>query len=363
MRVRHIGIAAGLAAVLVGTTNPTAARAGGQGDPLYGDVNGDRRTDRITLTAPTVDTCAVDVELGLPNSRYASPRRYPYPAPGDPVASCPDLGVVADLGGDGTVELVLAWFDGRPPGVDTDLLVLRDFTPAEGFTAVYQPSFLGTADFDGDRRRDLYEWTDQGEGFVTLLNTADGRLVPGPVHWCSGLPGYRLADFDRDGATDVVITYTEGCDDFANGVVVVLDDGTVTHLEHDSHAVDTWTVEVVDANADGIPDVRTVSSSGETKQHLGRGDGTFVEAPRADNDVAVSRRGHKVDIAVLANDAATTAARLSIVSAPTHGTVQITSRRTIVYTPAPGHGTRERFVYRLTDGGRSDNAAVTVRFR
>ncbi|MFC7545825.1 FG-GAP repeat domain-containing protein [Plantactinospora sp. GCM10030261] len=270
------------AAVVAVLATAPAAWAGRPGEAIYGDINGDRRTDRVTLGGGTTHGCAVDVALGHPAGGYGKPTSHAYPVPGVPDAYCPDLGVLVDLGGDGTVELVLAWFDGAPPGHAGDLLALRDFAPVGGFRAVFQPSYLGAADFDGDGRLDLYEWTDQGEGFVTLLNTADGKLVPGPLRWCSPhyAPDVRLADFEADGDTELLVSYQEACADAASGVSVLRGDGSRIDLERDVTATNQWSVQVLDANGDGRPDVRTTDGAGTVHHHLSRRDGGFDLGPR-----------------------------------------------------------------------------------
>jgi hypothetical protein len=260
--------------------------ANGPGHPLEGDLDGDGVSDRATLQPNGPLACDVVVELGDGEGGYGAPTTYSYPVPTPSDPYCPDMGVVVDLGGDGATELVLAWFYGRPEGSDVDLLVLRDYTPAEGFAAMYVPSGIGVADFDGDGLQDVFEVTDEGEGFRTYLNTPDGVLVPGPVQVCSddGYPGWRLADFDLDGATDVVASFANspfaGCYGGAeNGVVVVLDDGSEVLLQQDSEI--GWSATVVDVNEDGIPDVQTADlGTGQVTNFVGNGDGTFDSLSR-----------------------------------------------------------------------------------
>jgi len=245
--------------------------------------------------------------------------------------------------------------------VDNDLLVLRDFQPDGGFQAIYQPSEIALADFNGDGRQDVYEWTDQGDGFRTFLNTSDGRLVPGPVQFCSGRPDFELADFDADGAMDVLIAYIEGCSGPFMGVVVVLDDGTVVQLQDAELSQGLWSAVVVDADGDGVLDVRTVNGdTGEVTHFIGRGDGTFVAAPTAVDDAVQILRKQSTVITVLANDAATTGATVTIVTAPRYGSVIVTPAREVLYVRTQGHLRTDTFSYRLTDDGKTDTATVTV---
>lgn len=348
----------GVTVALVVTTAP--AQAGAQDEPIVADVNGDGRADRNILgRLPGPGQCVVTVELGLSGGGYGPPHAYPYLS----APHCPDMGVGLDLDGDVPAELAVTWFAGPPPSVDHTLLVLDDFAVSAGFDTIFQPSYIGTADFNGDGRQDVYEWTDQGDGFTTYLNTGTGALTPGPVRYCSGRPGFQLADFDADSAMDVVIGYFEGCGSYFSGVVVVLDDGTVVDLKGDVHGDDQWTVEASDVNGDGHLDVRTTSTmTGVQEVFLGTGTGTFHPSPTAILDNFRVSGLRATNLAVRANDFATAAARLSIVTPPAYGTVQLTSAGTVIYRPYPdARSLSDRFVYRLTESGRASNAAVNLR--
>ncbi|MEV4760383.1 VCBS repeat-containing protein [Micromonospora sp. NPDC049559] len=361
-RRRIATLAATAALAPAGAVAPAPAWAGGQGDPMYGYFNADRLTDRAALTVGPAGECVVVVHLGRVGGGYLPASSYVYLRPAEP-GTCPDLGVAVDLGTDGTTELVVGWFSGRPAGVGHDLLVLRAFRVATGFAAIFQPSYIGLADFNGDGRQDVYEWTDQGEGFRTYLNTGTGGLTPGPVRWCSGRPEFRLVDLNRNGAMDVVISYLEGCGAYFSGVVAVLDNGTAVDLEGDPDGLAYWGVEVADVNGDTIPDVvATNRVDGRLDHFIGCGDGTFVRATRAVQDKPTVSATRRTNIPVMANDYATTAARLAIVTPPLYGTVSVTSSRSVVYTPNARSAARtDRFVYRLTEYGRTSSAAVTLR--
>ena len=262
---------------LVGIAGP--AGAGGQFEPMIGDLNGDGWDDRAILVDEGA-TCGVGVQLGDAFGAFGPITTYSFPAPGTDVPYCPDMGSIVDLGGDGVSELVLAWWAGRPSGVDHDLLVLEGYTPAGGFDALYQPNNMGTADFDGDGLVDVWQYTDQGAGFATFLNTPAGELVPGPMRHAhlSLEADYQFGDFDEDGATDVAFSFIEGAAPApSSGVAVLLDDGTVTYLEPDDMPDRGWDVEVADTDYDGHLDVRTLNEdTGVVRVHVGNGDGTFT---------------------------------------------------------------------------------------
>lgn len=348
------------------------ALAGYRGDPIIADINGDGLPERILLAVTEPTGCAVVIEIGVRQDVFYPPEVHPYPIPlGLPNEQCPDIGTAADLDGDGRVELVVGWFAGRPPGHTYDLLVLdHTIEPVSTALGLDFPSFMGTADFNGDGRQDIYEWSDQAPGFASFLNNGNNTITPGPVRWCARPLQVDVRDFNHNGAADVAISYIEHCGDLSNGVVVILDDGTVRQLEFSGSEDivrplfhEAWNMTVVDANGDGAPDVRTVDqATGVVHVFINNGSGEFVLAPVANNDVAVIRGDKRTAIPVLANDVASTGVKITIVTPPRYGRAQVTSSGTIVYTPYAGHPNRDRFVYRLTQDGRSDNAAVTIRF-
>jgi hypothetical protein len=258
---------AGLSSVLL-----TAPAAAAPGSPLYGDVNGDGRVDQVVLGSSAAG-CTTTVRLGLAGGGYGVPVTRPYTLSEEDYMYCPDLGVVVDLGGDGQVELVLTFFDGTNGG--PGLLVLRDWTPSGGFEGQFQPSGIGTADFNGDGLMDVWQRTDQGEGFSTYLNTNDGRLVPGPLGFSSsGLFRVELTDFDGDGGTDV-LAYDGDFQDEYTDVLVGFGDGRVVEL-HNLGDFDAYAdASIVDGNGDALPDVRVLEPNGLDQVHLSNGDGTF----------------------------------------------------------------------------------------
>ncbi|WP_326560595.1 Ig-like domain-containing protein [Micromonospora sp. NBC_01796] len=350
--------------VAVGAVSGTA-RAGGPNAAITGDVTGDGRNDRVTLVDVDPDDCGVVVEAGLDGGGFDLPVAYSYtdpPGAGTP-GDCPNIGTALDLSNDGTNDLLVGWSNGRPAGSDVDLLVLENFSAADGFIALAKPDFIGSGHFNGDLRRDIYEWSNADRAFATYLNGEGGDLTPGPMRFCASGLTARLSDVDRNGTMDAVITYEQGCEDTSSGVVVLLSSGTVVNLERSPTGATRWTATVQDENGDGNPDVVTTNiNNGSVNHWIGNGGGAFSRAPIANADTATTTGTRKVDIAVLANDIATNSAALTIATPPSHGTVQITSRRTVVYTPNESHGSTDRFSYRLTLEGRVVSASVAIQF-
>ena len=251
-----------------------AQPAGAQTPTLNGDLDGDGRADRATLVASgsVPGSCAVSVELGLAGGGYGPATSYDFTVPGADYDYCPDMGVIVDLGGDGVSELVLAWFAGSPVATAGDLLVLRDFVPVDGFAAMYQPSTISTHDFNADGLVDIYQTTDQGDGFQSYLNTPSGELVPGPVQQAYQFGSWQLTDVDEDGKADLAVSYGgDAGGEYEEATVVVLDDGTRVVLD-DGPA---GNLTVGDANHDGHVDI-AVQDGTDTRIFYGDGLGGFT---------------------------------------------------------------------------------------
>ncbi|MDW5328857.1 FG-GAP-like repeat-containing protein [Plantactinospora sp. KLBMP9567] len=354
--------AAILSVVLTGTLGIAVApaHAGGTEDPIWGDLNNDGKLDRITLgDAADGERCGVGVRWGGAGTVV----EHPYVPPGAtlPTAGCPDLGTAVDLGGDGTDELVVGWFSGPPTGVGSTLLILRNFVPELLGTERAQPSEISRADFNGDGLTDIYWWSDH-HGIRTFLNTPTGQLVPGPIQQDHGsINHHQLADFDGNGAMDIVLAFHGASSLPATGAVVIFDDGAEWWLEQGDDD-DGFSVEVVDPNADGRPDVR--SENGRLVTYFtNRGNRTFHMGPVANDDrVQASRNTPKV-IKVRDNDIAGSDAVLTIVVPPRYGFLSDHDpRHEVVYQRTDTHSLPDTFVYRLGDG-LGDTATVTVRMK
>jgi len=250
--------------------------AGAQTPTLDGDLDGDGLADRATLvdSGSAPGSCAVSVQLGLAGGGYGPATSYDFTVPDADYDYCPDMGVIVDLGGDGVSELVLAWFSGSPVASGTDLLVLRDFVPVDGFTGMYQPSTIRTHDFNADGLVDIYQTTDQGDGFQSYLNTPAGELVPGPVRQAYDFGSWQFTDADEDGKTDLAVSYAGVVNGtYEEATVVVLDDGTRVTVE----AGLVGDLTVGDANGDGHTDIAIQNG---TSPHIFYGDGAGGFTPK-----------------------------------------------------------------------------------
>lgn len=348
----------------------SVAQAAGVGEAITGDVNADGIDDLIFLGMVSPDQCSVIVQYGQPDSSFRPPVAYTYLRPGGAEVVCPDVGVAVTLNGGRREDLVIGWSNGPPPSISYNLLVLDgDFRPSFGLTeAITRPKYMGTADFNGDGRMDVYSVTDEGQGYETYYSLGDGTLTVGPERFCSGPLEYTLRDFNRDGRMAALISYTEACDDDSNGVVKVSSNGELYHLQRDPTGTRTWESKVVYASDDNLIDVRTrARDTGEVEYFIqipGGDVADFVRAPRANADKVTIHRNKVTTISVLANDYVTTGARIVIVEPPRYGTVALTGgNRMVVYRPSGSHVGKDRFVYRIVEEGqRTSTTSVSVFF-
>ncbi|MBF9133462.1 hypothetical protein I0C86_31555 [Plantactinospora sp. S1510] len=360
---RRIAAAAGLAILATMAANPTPGQAAGPGDSITGDFNVDGLPDIVVLGSVEPDLCSVVVRYGSSPGVYLPPMATVYARPGDSRGtSCPDIGVGFDADTDPGDELWIGWSAGPPPSLSYNRLVIDDnLRTILTFSSPITPTFLGTADFSGTGRHTAFS-VGHG-GFATyIIENGVGRL--GPEQWCStDPPGYQLRDFDRNRATDAVLSYTRGCDNGGNGVVAVLDDGTIHHLETDLTGRYTWTARVLDTSGDRFPDVRTVNQvTGETNYFIGRGDGGFVKGPDANTDTVYLTTVKPLAIDVLANDYVAAETEVMITVPPRYGTARVLSDRRILYTPREHHGRTDSLSYQLRRQGKRSTAAVNIKF-
>ncbi|HEY0699906.1 MAG TPA: Ig-like domain-containing protein [Micromonospora sp.] len=288
------------------------------------------------------------------------------PGGGGIIEACPDIGTAFNYDDDPADELWIGWSAGPPSTLSYNRLILDDashrFRAIGTFTSPVTPVFLGTAVFTPGGIPT--NWSYGRGGFATYIISGGVRGL-GPEQWCStDVPAVQLKDFNHNGAMDALVAYSNGCVDSDNGVVAVLDNGAVQHLQQDLTRTQTWTARVVHADDDRIPDIRTENrTTGEVEYFIGVGDGRFVASPTANPDSVPVVDGKKVNVPVLANDYATSQARVTIVTPPRYGRAQVTSARTVVYTPDAHHGEVDRLVYRITEEGRQSTTSVYLRYR
>ncbi len=255
-----------------------AAPAGAQGGPVYfyGDLTGDGIADRWVL-GESGAACAVTTEPGLAGGGYGPAVVHSFAVPGATFTYCPDRSAAVDLGGDGAVELVLGWYDGNSGSWDHALLILRDYVPVGSADDGMDNGSIGVADLDADGLDDLYRYSTNEMGWASMLDTASGALVPGPLQTtCPGVQ--ELVDVDEDGRADLFLGGTggpPGCS--VDQIGAVLDDGT--HVAVDGNGDRYGTIS--DVNGDGHLDiVATDMFTGVAVTYLGDGHGGFARRSR-----------------------------------------------------------------------------------
>lgn len=245
------GVAAVTTPAATATPTPTALSA-----PIYADFNGDHLRDKAILgQIGTTTTCTVSVQNGLPGGGFGPAKVHTYTTAEHEPPFCPDRGTALKLGNDKRPDLVTGFNFGF-----TDIVALHQFQPVAVFTGVEQPDTMTAADFTGDGRDDLLEFTNEGSGLAIFDNTPQGTLVPGPAVCQQGSPQYALADFNNDGGQDILLSHLCFVHTFTDEAVVLFGNGGQQVLTSTCDFSVRFTVFVVDVNRDGIPDAGVITT-------------------------------------------------------------------------------------------------------
>ena len=250
-----------------------------------------------------------------------------------PAASDPAVAVIADMNGDGRMDVALAFLTEyqRTAGV---LLGNGDGTFASrhlDWPAEQHPSAMATADLNGDGKVDIV-MAHAPDGVAVLLGTADGTFAPkadyaiGTSSHMGSLTSIDLADLNGDGKLDIATASHDWSASATPATVTVLlgngDGGFATGVPITT-GFEPCSLKLGDLNGDGKPDiVMTNHEDGMVSVRLGKGDGTFAAA--ADYPAGISptelalgdlNRDGKLDIVVLTEGAADASAAYGVIYA------------------------------------------------
>jgi len=282
--------------------------------PIVGNFTLDKLPDTATLGHDPLG-CTIKVDrvynYGLKSTKYY---RYDIPGLTNPKL-CPDMGVAVPTGKPWMIDdLVVTWFINYQSGSKPAAYVLRNFTIVSSFAAEDYPSYIGTGvDFNGDGLADIWERTDEGEGFRTYLRSGD-TFVPGPAALhdsflhevffgqLDGQPGTDIVSAFQSSYYNNLLSNPDGAPIFGPGPTGVMAisgaTGKLTLLEPYSytdngaglgHQFDIYhpVPTLVDINGDGILDVRVTGSGpydgtsapSVTHDFLNDGTGNFTLVP------------------------------------------------------------------------------------
>jgi hypothetical protein len=235
-----------------------------------GDLNGDGIPD---LVAVNTGTNSVSVFLGLPGGGYAAPATYSTVAAG--VGRSPVAVTLADMNRDGRLDIVTAdSLDNRVSVLLNSKTTPGTFGPATTYVTGQNPTAVVAADLNNDGTPDLIVAHNGGgtastRGVSILLGNGDGTFKA-PSEVASGVHAVAVAaaDFNKDGNMDIVVA-----DNNPTGpgqVDLLLGNGNGTFASKGAFTVGVNPVDLAvgDFNADGFPDVVTVSSSPTTSQNI-----------------------------------------------------------------------------------------------
>jgi hypothetical protein len=222
---------------------------------VVADLNHDHHPD---LVVANVEDGTLTVLLGDGKGHFA-------PAPGSPFACGPSPSdiAVADLNGDGNLDLVVA-----NTGTPYISVLLSDghgrFSPSprSPFATQSFPHVHGVvaADFTGDGKPAVVTDSWGHNQVLILRGDGEGNLILPGVLFATGKRPYqrlRSADFNHDGHPDIVTT---DMDD--NGVSILLGDGRGGFRQPAGSPFPAgrapWQVVIADFNRDGNPDLAVI---------------------------------------------------------------------------------------------------------
>ncbi|MEO8229164.1 MAG: VCBS repeat-containing protein [Chloroflexota bacterium] len=250
------------------------------------DLNGDRIVDLATSNHDATAT----VLLGKVGGGFETPISYPVRGPLDFGDS--QWLALADLNGDGALDLVVSVYGGYGPdqAAPGRLAVLINNGSGSFADAVFYPDraiiAVVAGDFDRDGKADVAT-ADFDETVRVFLGDGAGRLGTAAEYPIDG-EGVAIATGDVNG--DGVLDLAVGGDNSRTAFILVgKGDGTFDKATKFA-AGNNHAVAIADLDRDGHPDLLSAGYD-ETFVRLwpGRGDGTFKAEIRFDTNGATAR--------------------------------------------------------------------------
>jgi uncharacterized protein (TIGR03437 family) len=198
-----------------------------------------------------------------------------------PTGTGPTAVIAVDFNRDGRLDLATSNEDGT-----VSIMLGNGngtFQAARSFPAGDDCAFLASGDFNGDGKADIVATNLQAASVVVLLGNGDGTFSApssyGVIYFPTSL---ILADFNHDGKLDIIVgTGTPDIigPDFGSGQLAVLlgnGDGTFQGTRFLNAGTRPVSVAAADLNGDGKPDfVTSNNGSGDVSVFLGQGNGAF----------------------------------------------------------------------------------------
>jgi hypothetical protein len=258
------------------------------------DVNGDAKPDILVANMGDGSSDG-SVAVLLGNGDGTFQKAVTYDSGGKYLKSV----AIRDVNSDGKADLLLANMgDGSNNGSVGVLLGNGDgsFQKAATFdSGGIGTDWVAVADLKGDGKLDLIvanlcgnDPHCHGSGTVGVLHgNGDGTFRTAVTYDSGGMdaPSLAVADVNGDGKLDIVVTSGD-----AVGVLLGKGNGTFRKaLTYKSGGHEAWAVAVADVNGDGKPDVLVTHGGNNASEHskvgvlLGNGDGAFQRVATCDS--------------------------------------------------------------------------------